>query len=581
MINLKAKPFCLTEEQIAWVQDTLRGMTLEEKIGQLFVMMTYLPGVHEDKIREEVSAWHQGGLRWQRKNSAEAWQQNRLYQQYSRIPLLIAGNCDTGGAECVPDGTYVATAAQATAGRDPETAYRIGLTSAREAGSIGVNWLFNPVCDLYMNWRNTIVNTRSYGADPDRVLEMTRAYIRGVRDSGFPIACTAKHFPGDGTEERDQHLVMGCNDLSCEEWYATFGKVYQTLIDDGIESVMVGHIAQRALSKKLNPALRDQDILPATLSPELLQGILRGEMGFNGVIITDATQMIGFNAVMPRRKAIPAAIAAGCDMILFANDAEEDLTYMREGIENGTITPERLEEALTRILALKARLGLKKETYVFPDASLREKWIGCPEHVSFRKEAAEKCLTLVKDTQHLLPLDPAGKRAYLVYVHTIPNSKAYSGDPTLDVLKEELESAGFSVDIAPTFYDLEARNGVSFRNLITCMDKGPREEFKRKYDVVFLVMNFSGYAQTNEVRVTWSYDHSSDQPWYLSEVPTVTVSLNYTNHLIDVPQAKTFINAYGSKRENIHALVERVTGRAPFTGTPEETVFCGRWETRL
>ena len=581
MIDLKAKPFFLNDSQIKWVNDTLNSMTPEEKIGQLFVLMTYLPGVNEDRIREEAENRCPGGLRWQRKDSAEAWAQNRLYQQYSRIPMLIAGNCDTGGAECVPDGTYVATAAQACAGEDDDTAYHIGLASAREAGSIGVNWLFNPVCDLYLNWRNTIVNTRSYGADPVKVLRMTRAYIRGVRDSGFTIACTAKHFPGDGTEERDQHLVMGCNDMSAEEWYTTFGKVYRGLIDDGIESVMVGHIAQRALSKKINPQLKDQDILPATLSPELLQGVLRGELGFNGVIITDATQMIGFNAVMPRKQALPASIAAGCDMILFANDPTEDFGYIREGIEKGIISEERLTEALSRILALKAKLGLQKETYAFPPEQLRKKWVGNDEHLAFRKQAAEKCLTLVKDTQHLLPIDPKGKRAWLVYVHGIPNSRAYQGDPVLDIVKDELEQSGFLVDVCPTFYDLEAKNGVDFRNFMAVMEKGSREELKKKYDVIFLVMNYNGYAQTNEVRVTWSYDHSIDQPWYLSEVPTVVVSLNYTNHLIDVPQAKTFINAYGSKRENIHALMERITGKASFTGIAEETVFCGRWETRL
>lgn len=581
MIDLRAKPFYLNDQQIAWVESTLRGMSLEEKIGQLFVLMTYLPGVHPERIKEEVDTWHPGGLRWQRKNSAEAWEQNRLYQEYSRIPMLIAGNCDTGGAECVPDGTYVATAAQAAAGGDPETAYHIGLVSAREAGSIGVNWLFNPVCDLYMNWRNTIVNTRSFGADPDRVLAMTRAYIRGVHDSGFPIACTAKHFPGDGTEERDQHLVMGCNDLTGEEWRGTFGRVYQGLIDDGIESVMVGHICQRALSKELRPGLKDEDILPATLAPELLQDLLRRELGFNGVIITDATQMVGFAASMPRRRAMPAAIAAGCDMLLFTNVTEEDVGYVREGIASGVITQERLNEALTRILALKAKLGLRKEAYAFPAPELKEKWIGCAEHVAYRKKAAETCLTLVKDTQHILPIDPKGNRAWLVYVHNVPNSKGYNGDPVRDMVKEELEAAGFAVDVCPTYYDLEAEQGVSLRNLIAIMDKGSRERFRQKYDVIFLVMNYSGYAQTNEVRVTWSYDHSVDQPWYLSEVPTVAVSLNYTNHLIDVPQATTFINAYGSKRENIHALIERVTGKAPFTGTPEETVFCGRWETRL
>ena len=217
MVDLQAKPYFLSEEQEAWVKRTIDSMSLEEKIGQLFTIMTYLPGMREDNIKKELDCFHQGGLRWQRKTAEETYEQNRLYQKHSRIPLLIAANCDTGGAECVPDGTYIATAAQATAGGEESTAYHIGLVSAREAGSIGANWLFNPVCDIYQNWRNTIVNTRSFGEDPDTVLAMCRAYLRGVHDSGFAMACTAKHFPGDGTEERDQHLVIGCNDLSAEE----------------------------------------------------------------------------------------------------------------------------------------------------------------------------------------------------------------------------------------------------------------------------------------------------------------------------------------------------------------------------
>lgn len=177
MVNLKAKPFYLNDQQICWVEQSIKSMSLEEKLGQLFVIMTCLPGVDESGIKNELDTWHQGGMRWQRKTTDETYEQNRLYQKYSRIPLLIAANCDTGGAECVPDGTYVATAAQAAAGADPVTAYHIGLTSARESGSIGANWLFNPVCDIYLNWRNTIVNTRSFGENPDTVLDMARAYI--------------------------------------------------------------------------------------------------------------------------------------------------------------------------------------------------------------------------------------------------------------------------------------------------------------------------------------------------------------------------------------------------------------------
>ncbi len=580
MINLKEKPFYLNEKQVAWVEQTIEGMTLEEKIGQLFTIMTYTPGVNEEKIKSETEAYHQGGLRWQRKNSQEAYQQNQLYQKYAKIPLLIAANCDTGGAECVPDGTYVSTAVQATAGQDPETAYHIGLVSAREAGSIGANWLFNPVCDIYQNWRNTIVNTRSFGSDPDQVLTMCRAYIRGVRDSGFPIAVTAKHFPGDGTEERDQHLCMGCNDLSVQEWEDTFGKVYKGLIEDGIEAVMVGHIAQRALSKKYRPDMKDEEVMPATLAPELLQDVLRGELGFNGVIVTDASVMIGFCTAQQRKTALPKAIAAGCDMILFTNDTAEDLAYMKAGIEAGIVTKERLHEALERILGLKAKLGLTQE-YQFPAPDLKENYVGCAQHHEFRRQAAEKCTTLVKDTQHLLPIDPVGKRVFLVYAHNVPNTKGYQGDPVQDLLVSELERVGFSVDVCPTFHDLEVKNGVNFRNMIQMMYKGPREKFRAEHDLVLLVLNFTGYAQTNEVRVTWSCDHSADQPWYLAEVPTVAVSLNFTNHLIDVPQAKTFINAYGARQENIRAFIERMIGKAPFTGKAEENVFCGRWETRL
>ena len=580
MVDLRAKPFYLNEEQIAWVHHSIDAMSLEEKSGQLFTIMTYLPGVQEARIKKELDSFHQGGLRWQRKTAEETYEQNRLYQLHSHIPLLIAANCDTGGAECVPEGTYVATAAQATAGGDEITAYRMGLVSAREAGSVGANWLFNPVCDIYQNWRNTIVNTRSFGENPDTVLKMARAYIRGVRDSGFPMACTAKHFPGDGTEERDQHLVIGCNDLSVEDWECSFGKVYRGLIEDGIEAVMVGHICQRALSRKYRPGIRDREIMPATLAPELLEDVLRQELGFNGLIVTDATQMIGFNAAMPREQALPAAIAAGCDMILFTNDTAEDFGYLRAGVEKGVISTQRLREALERILGLKAKLGLTRND-TFPARDRMDRYLGCQDHISFRREAAERCMTLVKDTQKLLPVKPEGKRVFLVYARNIPNTRAYDGDPVKANLKAELEQAGFAVDLCPSFYDLEAEHGVSLRNFLTMMDKGSREAFKRKYDLVLLALNFTGYAQTNEVRVTWSTDHSVDQPWYLAEVPTVVVSLNLTNHLIDVPQAKTFINAYGSKPENLHALVEKLTGKTEFTGKAEDNVFCGRWETRL
>ena len=373
---------------------------------------------------------------------------------------------------------------------------------------------------------------------------------------------------------------MGVNSLSVEEWNSTFRRVYQTMIDEGLESVMVGHIALPEMSRRLRPGIVDADIKPATMAPELLTDLLRGEMGFNGVVITDATHMVGFTATARRSDALPGAIAAGCDMILFANDVEEDIGYIKAGYESGIITEERQSDALHRILGLKARLHLYEESVRIPDKAGLD-IVGCEEHQGYTEQAADTCVTLVKDTRNLLPVDPAKKkRAFLVYVQSTPTSKGYKGDPVKQVIIEELERAGFEVDVCPNYHDLEVENGVSPMNFVKMLGHESRESFNARHDVVFLFINVKGYAQENHVRVRWSCNHSRELPWYNEEVPTVGVSLNYTNHLIDVPQLHTFVNAYGPTRTHIRAAIEKICGKSAFKGTAGETVFCGRWDTR-
>lgn len=578
MVDLRAKPFFLTDEDVKWVEDTIASMTLEEKVGQLFVQMRH--SLDPDEIRRTLSSYHQGSLRWQGGDRKQVYEQNKTYQEASRIPLLIAANCDNGGDGCLSDGTFVATAAEAAAGGGTQTAYDMGYVAGREASSVGVNWMFNPCADIFMNWRNTIVNTRAFGDNADQVIQNIRAYIEGIHQSN--IACCCKHFPGDGVEERDQHLVLGVNDLSVEDWDASFRKVYQTMIDEGLESIMVGHIALPAMSRKLRPGIREEEIMPATLAPELLTDLLRGEMGFNGLVITDASHMAGIACMEKRSVAVPKAIASGCDMFLFSNDMEEDFGYMMDGVNSGVITQERLSDALHRILGLKARLKLYKAENRVADPAVKEQVVGCAEHIRLADEAAQRCVTLVKDTQHNLPLDPTKqKRARLVYIQSTPTSKSYKGDPVKELVVQELENAGFAVDVAPNFHDLEVEKGPGPANMMVMMDCGKMEEFRANYDVVFLVINVKGYAQENNVRLRWSCNHSSELPWYATEVPTIGISLNYTNHLIDVPQVRTFINAYGCNRASIRAAIEKICGRSEFTAVPSDTVFCGKWDTRL
>lgn len=580
MVNLREKTFYLNDRQIKWVEDTVNDMTLDEKVGQLFVGLKTEPGVDEDRIRKDLERSHQGGLRWQGGDMNTVYLQNRIYQQNSKIPLFIAANCDDGGSGCVPEGTFVATAAECGAGAGTENAYHLGYVAGREASAIGCNWLFNPVVDVYKNWRNTIVNTRSFGSDPDIVTANARAYIRGVKEANPNMACTAKHFPGDGVEELDQHLVMGVNPMSAEEWEENFGKVYRALIEDGLETIMAGHIALPEMSRKLVPGIADQDIRPASLARELLTDLLRRDMGFNGLIITDASHMVGFTAVSKRRDALPDAINAGCDMILFFNDVEEDKKFIKNAYEEGRISEERLHDALYRILGMKAHLHMDKMEELFPAESGLDV-IGCEKHRSYAEQAAEECITLVKDTVKNLPIHPSQKkRVFLVYVGSTPTSKGYSGDPVKQVVVEELERVGFEVDVCPNYHDLEVENGVSPMNFLKMLPHQPRAEFTAAHDFVLLVINIKGYAQENEVRVRWSINHSMELPWYNEELPTIGMSLNYTNHLIDVPQLHTFINAYAPGREHIRAAIEKLTGISGFQGKADDSVFCGRWDTR-
>ena len=581
MVNLKAKPFYLSDEEVKWVEDTIASMTLDEKLSQLFVLLKAIPGADEGMIRGLMESCRPGGMRWQGGDKDTVAKQNRLFQKYSKVPVFIAGNCDDGGNGVLSEGTFVATAAEAGASEGTETAYRIGYVAGREASAIGVNWMFNPVADVYKNWRNTIVNTRSFGSDPDKVIDCVRAYIRGIKDANPNMACTCKHFPGDGWDENDPHNSPAYIGESVADWMASCGKVYRTIIDEGLEAVMTGQISFPAWSRKVKPGMKDSEILPASLAPELLNELLREELGFNGLIISDASHMIGMAGVMERKYAVPACIAAGCDMFLFANDFAEDLGYLKAGYEAGVVTEQRLSDALHRVLGLKAHLKLYDDAVRYPDPALLDA-VGCEEFRRYTAEAADRGVTLVKDTRGYLPLDPAkNRKALLVYVRSTPNSKGDTGDGVRERITEELERVGFEVTQCPSFYDLENQNGVNFMNFVRMMGHEPREEFKKKYDVIFVFVNVKGYAQRNVERLSWSSGHSMEMLWYTEEVPTVGVSLNYTNHLIDLANIHCFVNAYGPNRENIRAAVEKITGKSEFKGTADETVFCGRWDTRL
>jgi hypothetical protein len=230
-------------------------------------------------------------------------------------------------------------------------------------------------------------------------------------------------------------------------------------------------------------------------------------------------------------------------------------------------------------LGMKAKLGLHKKR--MPNTYDEHHVLGCEEHHKIAQDIADKAITLVKDTQKLLPISVAEKkRARLYFLESSPISYADGTDPAKQIVIDELEKAGFTVDVNKSYYELEME-GTSKFNRYKVMEMPGVEEFKEKYDVVFVFVNMKGYAQENNVRVKFSAAHSNELPWWTREIPTICVSLNYTNHLYDLPMMKTYINAYAPTRECIHATIQKVIGTSEFKGIYNENVWCDSWDTRL
>ncbi|MBN2627098.1 MAG: glycosyl hydrolase [Spirochaetales bacterium] len=566
MPDLRGKPFNLSEEEESWVRNTLKNMSREEKIGQLFCLIQR----SDDKWRQEADAilkYRPGGIMFRPMESEKVWMLSRYYQDNSDIPMFLAANLERGGAGLVSDGTNYASNMQVAATDDEAYALTQAAICAREAKAVGGNWSFAPVIDLDYNFRNPITNTRTYGSDPERVARMGRAYTKTIQEQG--LAASIKHFPGDGVDERDQHLVTSVNMMECAEWEETYGRVYQASIDEGALTVMAGHIMLPSWSKKLNPELHDRDILPATLSPEILNGLLRERLGFNGMIVSDATTMVGMQIPMSREKAVPRVIAAGCDMFLFTRSFEEDYAYMARGVEEGVITPERLDEAVTRILATKAALKLpvKKEKGNLIPSAKGLSVIGCKEHKELARKCADEAITLVK-SDGTLPLDPAKKKRVLLY---LLGDMAGYGNLTGGMsgyFREKMEAEGFDITL---FVPKEGMEGLM----------SPYKEVVNSYDLILYFSALATKSNQTTVRIEWSFPMGANCPLYIASIPTIFISMENPYHLLDVPRIKTFINCYTNSREVVDSLIEKLMGRDDFRGKSPVDPFCGRWDTRL
>ena len=573
MIDLKAKPFQLSEEDIQWVQSTLAGMDLETKVGQLFFPVVINPDPNFTLQQMKEAGVKPCGYMARPFPGAEVQKLYRAFQDQADIPLLLAANLEKGGDGIAMDGTAYGSQLEIAATDDETMAYRLGLIAGREGRAVGCNWAFAPVIDIDYNHHNPITNTRTYGSDPERVLRMARAYMKGIQACG--LAVSIKHWPGDGVDGRDQHLVTSVNTLSVDEWDATYGKIYQGMIDAGAETVMSAHIMQPAYTRKLNPGIKDTDIMPASLSPELNIKLLREKIGFNGLVVTDATSMAGMTAAMPREKAVPSTIMAGSDIFLFTINLKQDYEFMLNGVKNGLLTMERLDEAVTNILAFKAALKLHKQkaegTLVPGESALSV--LNCEEHRTWARECADKAVTLVKDTQSLLPLTVEKHRRILLYVLGDSGGYMDEGGGINGKFIQGLTGNGFAVDK----FDYSQLSGMNMWNSDLMRDPLGR---LKNYDLVIYFASLKTASNQTTVRINWAQPMGADVPKFVYEIPTLFISVDNPYHLQDVPMVKTFINGYSSNEYVVQAIVEKLLGRSPFKGINPIDPFCGLWDAR-
>ena len=591
MVNLRAKPYNLCDGDIAWVRSTIASMTDEEKVGQLFWQLT--SSQDEAYLKDLMQTYHLGGCRYNGMPGAKVLEQNKLLQKYAKVPVFIACNPEQGGNGVCPDGTFVGSGIKVGATGKNEYARAMGSVSGAQIAATGCNMAFAPVVDILFNWQCEEVLSRSFGSDPNRVAAMGKAYMDGIHETAGVAAC-AKHFPGNGQDYRDAHISNNINSFNEEQWMATYGHVYKTLIDGGLDAIMGGHILMPAYMKDVKPGITYDEMLPATLCPEIMTGLLRDKLGFNGMVVTDASHMVGMTNQMKRSDMLPAAINAGCDMFLFFNDPAEDFATMLNAYKTGVISKERMEEALTRILGLKAAMGLNKKAKedLCPEADGLNAVLHDPVYGAYSAQISRDCLTLVKyKDEGVLPLSPEKtKRIMIVPIKGAPSpfaalaamamGGAAARKTPAQKLRDRLIEKGFDAFIyVSPLEKIQQQIAAGEKPSLNLYFAGKNAivDFVAEQDLVISLFDVA-----NGHPAFGLSKGGGEIPWYVHELPVVGISVNKPTMLADAPMLRTYINTYDSNDDTMDALVDAlVTGVDAFKGTDPIDSYCGMWDTHM
>lgn len=454
----------------------------------------------------------------------------------TKIPLTVAGDLGPVIAPAMLPGNGALGALD-----DLAAAREYGRLIGRLGRANGYNWVFAPCVDLALNWLNPIMGCRTMGDDAEKVAALSVEIARGMQECG--LSASAKHYPGDGVDHRDQHLGPCVNNLTKERWMETYGKVYRRLFEAGCDSIMIGHISLPFA----DPPKGEFGLPPpAVMSAPVSTGLLRDELGFKGVAITDALMMGGFVIYKFDReeRRYLEAFKAGADVLLWPRLGVFDL--MEEAVASGEIAMERLDASVRRILEMKEKEGLFDEVFrppSGPDAML------LAEADAFTRKATEREVALVRNTDGLIPLDRAKTKKVLLWIADGSGKKTLS---SYDVMKKGFEERGAEVTVA--------LNG-------NCLDLWKREAAGERYDAVFFLFASGMHAVKNAIRPVGG---AGECIWTMINTDfhkPVPIAFGYPFLLQDAPWLKTLVNVHSGPNRLVQETVVRLLyGELPFRG---------------
>lgn len=534
----------------SWVEATLADMTLEEKVAQLMVPRVnsyYLSRDSDDykKMVHYVEDLKVGGLSFFQGEIFELASYTNDMQQRSDVPLLISADFERGVSMRINRATIFPVNMALGAARDEELTYRVGKAIATEGRSLGVHQNFAPVLDVNNNPGNPVINVRSFGENPELVAKMGKAYMNGLHDGG--MISTGKHFPGHGDTDADSHIGLPVITYDMDRLNEIELVPFRHAVDNGLMSMMSAHIALPNLTEKAG--------IPATLSKRFMTDLIREDINFSGLIVTDAMDMHGISSNYSVGEATLMAIKAGVDIILLPPQPEEAIGAVVAAVKKGEVSEERIDQSVARILSAKQWSGLDENRFV----NMKEirAIVANEEHQELSREVARKAITLVRNGDDILPLNPRDrKRVLIVNITDRENQMLLTTRP------------GFGAPSQPTgiyFADLFKRNygSVEVGKLDPRSNKQEIETLLKKARNADVIIGASYILSRSGAGKIGIPDENIEALRAIAAMdkPFVLTSFGDPYFISTVPEIQAYLAAYSDSEPVIEAAVETIFGK--------------------